>query len=147
TGQACDGELVCKVLGENTVDRKPIKLEAGQTDVVEFRRKGLKPGQYQAELTLAPTDALPANNARFVTFEVRVARKVVITPDDEDYARYVEAAILSAQEFDCDTVPPDKIQSADDLKPYRAAFLLSVRSPGDLWAKLESYVGSGGHLL
>jgi hypothetical protein len=152
TGQACDGEIVCKFLGANgveikPVERKPIKLAAGQTDVVEFRRKDLKPGQYQAELTLAPTDALPADNARYVTFEVRIPRKVVIITDDEDYALFVEAAILSAKEFDCDTVTPDKIQSADDLKPYRAAFLLSVRSPDDLWAKLETYVAGGGHLL
>ena len=122
-------------------------MAAGQTDVFEFRRRGLKPGQYQAELTLFPTDALPANNARFVTFEVRVARKVVIITDDEDYARFVEAAILSAAEFDCDVLTPKDIETADNLKPYRAAFLLSVRRPEDLWAKLEPYVASGGHLL
>src|SRR5262249_53207154 len=39
---------------------------------------------------------------------------------------------------------------ADDLKPYRAAFLLSVKRPettDNLWAKFETYVNSGGHLL
>ncbi len=74
TGQGCDTELLCKLSGESIAEKKPLKLEPGESQVIEFINRKMKPGQYQAEITIATPDALPANNARFVTFEVRGAQ-------------------------------------------------------------------------
>ena len=149
TGQACDVELQCKILGDNTVERKPVKLEAGQSDVIRFEKKDLKPGQYQAELTLFPKDSLDVNNSRFVTFEVRVAQKIGIITDDEEYTGFIDAAIQAQGDFACEVFvnTPDKIPTADELKQFRAIFLLSVAHPSKLWEPLEAYVNGGGHLL
>src|SRR5262249_16632805 len=59
-GQGCDTEVICKIVGENISDRKPVKLQPGQSEVLEFSFSPLKEGkQYQAEVTLATADALP----------------------------------------------------------------------------------------
>jgi hypothetical protein len=143
---------LCRLNGETTAQRKPLKLDSGQSDVIEFRRKNLKPGQYQAEVTLVTADALPVNNVRFVTFEVRGARKILTITDDPAYARLWQAAFELQGDFQCDVKTPVDITSIDDLKPYLAVCLFSVRQParpeGDsLWSKVDRYVQGGGHLV
>jgi hypothetical protein len=152
-GLPCDVELTCKIVGENTAERKAVKLEAGQNAVVEFVKRDLKPGQYQAEITLEPTDALPGDNVRYVTFEVRQPRKILIITDEPDYATYLEVAFAAKHDFDPDVKTPTDIKTAEDLKPYLGICLLSVRAPAEkgaddttLWDKLRDYVSRGGHL-
>jgi len=134
-------------VGETAVERQPVKLEAGQSMVVEFKRRNLKEGQYQAEITLVPSDALPSDNIRFVTFEVRGARKTLVISDEEEYALFWRTALDVFGEFGCDFKTPEKIAAPEDLKPYLAVVLLSVRAPGELWPKLNQYVKAGGSVL
>ena len=152
TGQPCDAEILCRLVGETAAGRLPVKLDAGQSSVVEFRKKNLKPGQYQAEITLLPTDALPGDNARFVTFEVRGPRQTLVITDDKEYAFLWQAALGAYGEFACEVKAPRDVASPDDLKPYLAVVLLSVRAPNQptddsLWVKLDKYVKAGGNLL
>jgi hypothetical protein len=70
TGERVDTEVVCRIDGK-AAEHKPIKLDAGQSQVVVFERRDLPAGFHQAEITLATNDALPFNNAQFATFEVR----------------------------------------------------------------------------
>src|SRR5260370_19358895 len=84
TGQACDGEVQCRLVGETAVERQPVKLEAGQTAIVEFKRKNLAMGQYQAEIKLVPQDALPSDHLRFVTLQAPGARPAPAPSDPED---------------------------------------------------------------
>ena len=145
TGQGCDTEVLCKIVGESVAERKSLKLEAGQSEVVEFINKKLPAGLYQAEITLATADGLMADNARYVTFEVRGARKILTIADDENDALVWQLAFDIPKNFECDIFEPGK---APELKSYLAVCLMSVHSPDELlWARLATYVQQGGHLL
>jgi hypothetical protein len=158
TGQPCDTEVICKLVGETAVKRLPVKLDAGQSEVLEFKYPGLKPNKsadgkqtesrmYQVEVTLATADALPSSNARFATFEVRGARKVLAITDEKDYARFFDVSLEAKGDFACTVTSPDQVQTIEQLKDYTAVCLLSVARPKDLWAPLTEYVSQGGHLL
>ncbi|HLW66746.1 MAG TPA: BatA domain-containing protein, partial [Gemmataceae bacterium] len=62
TGQKCDTELECKLLSDQpaTTERQPVTLDVGQSQVIEFRKKGLKPGKYQVEMRLASSGPIPS---------------------------------------------------------------------------------------
>jgi hypothetical protein len=154
TGQACDTEVICKIVGEATAERKPVKLQPGQSEVLEFINRELSLGkdgatrQYQAEVTLATADALPVSNARFVTFEVRGARKVFAVSDERSYARFFQVALDAKGDFKCEVKTPDEVPTVQQLKDATAVCLLSVAKPTkELWAALTEYVSEGGHLL
>lgn len=151
TGQPCDTEVICRFTHETTAERKPVKLDAGQSQVFEFRKRNLEPGQYQAEITLATADALPGNNVRFLTFEVRGPRKILTIADHKDEALAWEYAFEAHGEFQSITKTPAEITSAEDLKEYLAVCMLGVRRPNSgpdpLWGKLERYVLGGGNLV
>jgi hypothetical protein len=148
TGQGCNTDVLCKLSGQAVAESKPLKLEAGQSEVIEFINKPLKPGLYQAEITLATPDALPANNVRFVTFEVRGPREVLIVTDEIEFAGFFEPALRFKKDFVCKVRMPSDVQSLDQLKPYLAVCMLSVRLPDELlWELLDAYVNQGGNLL
>jgi hypothetical protein len=152
TGADCDTVLNCRLVGNPTVDKqpvdqKPVKLQAGQSQVLTFERLGLKPGTYQAEITLATTDALPFNNARFLTFEVHGGRRVLVLADEPDQARIWSLALSATHAFECDVRKPDEIRdfSRGDLAGYEVVCLLDVARPDeDLWERLHRYVTSDG---
>jgi hypothetical protein len=148
TGQSCDTELECKLLGDKpTTERQPVTLSAGQSQVIEFRKKGLKPGKYQVEIKLASSGPIPSADVRYATFEVRGARKILTITDDEDYAWIWQVALDASLRYSCDIKLPTEIKGPDDLKDYQAVCLLSVQKPGnDLWGVLNSYVQAGGNL-
>jgi hypothetical protein len=125
-----------------------VQLEAGQSQEIEFRKKGLKPGQYQLEVRLATTDALPTSDVRYATFEVRGSRKflTIVEDDDQDYTYIWEIAFKAFERYECEVKTRSEIHTPDDLKPYQAVCLFSVREPGSLWSVLLSYVQDGGHL-
>lgn len=149
TGHDVDTQVVCRVIGQTEAEAKPLKLSAGRADEVVFRRIGLKPGLHQAEIAIETSDALPADNTQYVTFELREPRPVLIIADDPAAARPLEAALRSA--YPCDVKvaldPALATMTPAELSRYRAVCLVSVAWPSkDLWAKLESYVTGGGGL-
>jgi Aerotolerance regulator N-terminal len=150
TGADCDTEVLCHIDGEKTADRKPIKLSAGQSQVLVFERGGLAPGPHQAEIKLANNDALPFNDALFATFEVRGGRKVLTLVDDLGDASYWQWALELPKGFHCEVhrVKDMLGVSPSDLNQrYQAICLLSVAKPSeDLWQKLSSFVAAGGGL-
>src|SRR5205807_8015944 len=81
TGMDCETEVLCRIDDERTQDRKPIKLTAGQSQVITFERTGLALGLHQAQVSLATSDALPSTDLRFATFEVQGGRKVLTLAD------------------------------------------------------------------
>ncbi|OAI45880.1 hypothetical protein AYO44_02475 [Planctomycetaceae bacterium SCGC AG-212-F19] len=155
TGQdAPDLEVRCRIDGEKDPARELVKLRAGESTQVTFKRLGLPIGLHQAEITLATSDTLPFNNARFVTFEVTKPRKVLVLADEPQDAEWWRLALKAGERvgepsFDCDVRP---IRDARELTPadlavYQAVCLLSVAAPDkDLWEKLERYVAAGGGL-
>jgi hypothetical protein len=149
TGADCDTEVICRIDGEKTPERKPIKLPTGQSQVLVFERGGLAPGPHQAEITLANTDALPFNNALFATFEVRGGRKVLTLVDDPGEAKYWRLALELPKGFQCEVRRLSEMRDLgpEDLSRYQAICLLAVAQPTeDLWQKLRSFVAAGGGL-
>jgi hypothetical protein len=150
TGQDCDTEIVCRIDGDTTAERKPVKLKAGQSQVIAFERRGLAPGLHQAEVTLRTSDALPFDNARFATFEVRGGRRVLVLADEPDEAKIWALALESSGDFRCEVRRTAELRTAlvpADLAKYQAVCLFNVAAPeSHLWETLERYVQQGGGL-
>lgn len=150
-GQDCDTEVVCRIDGESTAEKKPVKLRAGQSQVISFERRGLAPGLHQAEISLGTTDSLPFDNARFATFEVRGGRRVLVLADDTTDARIWKLALESSGTFQCDVRGSSESMSTltpkDLLSRYQAVCLVNVAAPSrSLWETLAAYVKEGGGL-
>ena len=150
TGADCDSEVICRIDGEKTAERKPVILEAGQSRVIAFERGGLAPGPHQAEITLANPDALLFNNSLFATFEIRGGRRVLTLVDDPSDAYFWKFALEDTESFQCEV---RRVAEVRDLSPtdlnqrYRAICLLNVAQPtDDLWQRLFTYVTGGGGL-
>jgi hypothetical protein len=149
TGQDCENEVLCRIDGERTADRKPVQLRAGQSQVLTFERRGLAPGLHQAEVTLGNPDGLTFANARFATFKVRGARRVLTVTDDPNNALVWKVALETAGAFACEVLTPAQANKLvpEDLVKYQAVCLVDVARPeGEFWEKLASYVGKGGGL-
>jgi hypothetical protein len=150
TGADCDTEVICRIDGEKTAERKPITLTAGQSKVITFERGGLGPGPHQAEITLANPDALLFNNSLFATFEVRGGRQVLTLVDDLKDAGSWKPALDYQKAFQCEVRRVDDVRglSPSELKQrYQSLCLLNVAQPSeDLWQKLFTYVAMGGGL-
>jgi hypothetical protein len=151
---APDLEVRCRIDGEKDPARQVIKLKDGQTEQVTFERVGLPIGLHQAEITLASGDTMPFNNARFVTFEVTNARRVLVLSDDPADAEWWRLALKVGERagepsFAADVKTPRDARelSLAELSSYQAVCLVSVAAPDrDLWEKLERYVSAGGGL-
>src|SRR5262249_18036834 len=149
-----DVEVRCFIDGDKTPERRVVKLRAGQNDWVMFERRGLDRGLHQAEVSLATTDNMPFDNARYVTFEVTSARKVLTIADDPENAAIWKLALKAGEQtgepaFDCDVkATRDASEMAEaDLARYQAICLLSVAAPPErLWGNLRAYVEGGGGL-
>lgn len=152
TGDTFGNELLCRLSGELEAHRKPVSLQPGQRQVIEFERRDLPPGMHQAEISLVNSDGLPINNARYVTFEVRKPRKVLVICDERRDAEIFRKAVDYQGLYACDVKstadPGFGGIGPSDLAGYEAVVLISVGKPGqagrDLWDKLEQYVRQGG---
>jgi hypothetical protein len=148
-GADCDTELVCKIDDEAAPEHKLVRLKSGQSQTFTFERNRLGPGWHQAVISLATSDALLANNAVYVTFEIRAGRKVLIVADEARDAQFLKLALESTGEFNCDVRGPN---DAAELPPaklaeYRCVCLLNVAVPSLLlWQQLQQFVKQGGGL-
>jgi hypothetical protein len=149
TGTKSETDVVCRIDGEKAAERKPVQLEAGQSQVLTFERAGLHPGVHQAEITLGTSDSLQFNNALYATFEVRGLRQVLVLVDAPHDADILKIALESNKQLGCTirTVEQARDLSPAELTGYRAICLLNVAHPSTaLWELLERYVKDGGGL-
>ncbi|VTS08932.1 BatA domain-containing protein [Tuwongella immobilis] len=158
TGGDLENVLVCRIDGERTAEQQPVKLLAGETKQIRFRRTDLKPGIHQAEVTLLSPDALLGDNVRFATFRIREPRLILTISDEPDAAAYWKLALEASQQFSVEVKTPGELR---DWKPadwnrYEAITLLSVAAPGSLtdrpgdpplWSLLDAYINRGGKLI
>jgi hypothetical protein len=155
TGADYDTEIICRFDGEDKPERKPLRLLAGQSQVVRFERSGLPPGLHQAEISLATSDSLPFNNVAFATCEVRGPRQVLVVcdnPASEQNPKGDDILLkpaLTRIGFKADVVSTAEATkySLRDLTPYQVVCLINVSQPSSgLWERLEQYVAVGGGL-
>jgi hypothetical protein len=140
TGKEVEGEVTLHVNEKKTP--QPFAIKAGEQTTLTFRidTAKLSPGYYQAMLTLTPTDALPFNNQRFVTFQIADRSPVLVLADDLKQTRRFRHA-LDALGY---AVTHKTATGDTTLAGYKTVFLVSVAAPADeLWKALADYASLG----
>ncbi len=171
TGPNVDATLRAYLDDASTPIRMPVPLAGGQTQARTFDFKDLKAGIHQVRFELETTDALIADNARYLTFRVAEPRRILtITDNPGDIANGVPGAAfywslaLEANNYLSDVVSPDalttdkegRVQVAGATPRYLAEYdivtMLAVAHPNQpaadpLWGKLRRFVLTGGKLV
>jgi len=148
-GADCDTELICKIDNETTPERKPVRLQAGQSQVVTFERDRQAAGWHQADIRLATSDSLAANDVIYLTYEVHGGRRILLVVDDLRDAEFWKLALESTNAFQCDVRRPADVLRLPmkEWSSYRAVCLMNVAQPSAaLWQLLEKFVKDGGGL-
>ncbi len=113
--------------------------------VLEFQLSGLPLGRRGGYLKLAGNDALPADNRRFFTVEVREKWQVLILSDDS--ASLVRTAIEARGQATCEVRKVSELTEIA-LEDYGQVLLLNPATlPPGGWPLLYDYVVAGGGLL
>ena len=95
-----------------------VEAAPGEIRPIEFRIGGLEPGTHQGSLRLVGSDGLPADDARYFTFEVKPAWRLLLAAPKpaERYALFLREALApevyrrrGAARFDCDIVELDAL--------------------------------------
>ncbi len=152
--------LVDRETGQpNKRGQNPFVFRPGESQRASFTLLGLAPGIHQGYLKIAGEDALPCDDTRWFTVEVRPPWRVLIAaPQDadrqsEEYAFFLSEALAprefrieNKEAFQCDVISTAELPKKS-LEGYAAVCLVD---PGPLepgvWQKLHSYVSAGGGL-
>ena len=158
TGPAVPASRVkCRLTTTGATAANDVALPAGVPTATAFTFRDLKPGLYQAEVTLETPDNLGPDgvpgfdNVRYVTFKVGESRRILTVCDDPSDATYWQLAHRGVGEFGCDVTNP---ANAKDFAAYDVVCFLSLNDPAkpladgeSLWARAGRYVNRGGRLL
>jgi len=125
-------------------------IKAGERQTIPFEIDAhelkLHPGPYQVEVRLEPSDLLPFNNRRFLTFAIREPRRVLVLTEDPGKAqKFVDTLQLHAQKlgFEVDMRTPRDLPGINPLA-YRVVYLFEVPAPEkSVWHFLETFVRQG----
>jgi hypothetical protein len=152
TGETFNTHAECLV-DDKVMDRRPIQLGPGQSEVIRFERDKWSPGFHQVVVQLGTKDAaLPFNDIRYATFLVRGSRKVLTIIDrrqSESQDPIWALALRAGRAFDSEVKLTSEAArlSPKELAGYRAICLLGVANPSEeLWETLKQYVDQGGGL-
>jgi hypothetical protein len=118
---------------------------------IEFSLSGLPPGTHQGFVRIVGRDALPCDDVRYFTIDVRPPTKVLLLAERPDDALFLRealaptAAVGAAQsEFACDVqtyAELEKLQLAD----YAAVFLVNPPPLANAaWGALVDFTEAGG---
>jgi hypothetical protein len=154
TGREYENVVQCRYDDSpDAPDKKPIKLDPGQSQIVTFERRGLARGKHQAEVRFGTGDGLEFDNVRYATFEVLPPRRVLVIAEDRGEGSPDSLVNALRRQFDVTvkTTADKEVREYGprDLEAYQLVCLLSVAQPGQvggLWDKLEEYVKRGGSL-
>ena len=124
----------------------------GEVRPVAFRVGGLEPGTHQGVLRLVGEDGLAADDARWFTFEVKPAWRVLLAAPKpaERYARFLGEMLApeiyrrrGAARFNCDVCDLAALAERP-LDGYAAVFLLDPTplAPA-VWKKLSQFAAEG----
>jgi hypothetical protein len=127
-------------------------LSPGRSAVITFEIdcKNLEKGLHHVEVKVPHVDTLTYDDARYATFEIRDARKVLTIVDDVARARIWKKGVQYTGIFECDVLSTaDALGLAKERwNDYKAVCLFEVTVPSKpLWAALEKHVDRGGNLV
>lgn len=129
-----------------------VEAVPGEIRPVEFRIGGLEPGTHQGFLRLIGEDGLAADDARYFTFEVKPAWRLLLAAPKkaERYALFLREALApeiyrrrGVARFACDVCDLESL-AKQPLGDYSAVCLLDPKplQPAT-WKKLADYAGEG----
>lgn len=152
-GAAVDNAVRLTIDGEPRGE-KALRLGDGQSASVSFPLAGLSPGFHQGEIALAATDAMPFDDRRYFTVEVRPPVRVLVIADDAREALYWTKALAPDAEvreqrsrYEIDVIRPNLIEQKD-LDGYAAIAMIHAASASQgAWLRLAEYVHRGGGLF
>lgn len=145
TGKGVESSMICQVGKQQMPQAFNLQADEMQTLTFEIDSAAwqLGPGLHQAEVKLETADALPFNNRRHATFEIRDKTKILVLVDNVKKTNTFAAA-LKALLYDVD-VQPAQEKTDLDRGDYAAVFLDGLAAPTDsLWQMLTTYVQQGG---
>jgi len=127
-------------------------LNSGESQHLSFRIGSLGLGTHQGVVRIVGQDALPCDDQRYFTVEVRPAWRILVAaPEPTDrHAVYLTQA-LSPEDFrkrgqarfECEVVTFEQL-SRQPLENYAALFLLDPPPlQAKVWQKLEEYASQG----
>jgi hypothetical protein len=157
TGADAKNEIVFHMDGKPTGERQPIRVQAGQGEVLSLHREAesgqaddapgrLKLGLHQVKAELAIADNLAFNNKAYATFKVQEGRRILVIVEDPRDAENWVGALRAKHAFPCNLRTPAEAID-EDLRGYRAVCLLKVANPErELLDKLKDYVSAGNGL-
>jgi Aerotolerance regulator N-terminal len=149
TGEGFRPTLTCEIAGqmrEYLLDVKAGKREFASFDIDSY----LQTGFHQVKVTARPSDQLPLNNSRYLTYAIR---RVLLVTDPEGmagaktWAKALEANRFGAALYKCEIKKARELGDGAPgmLDSYAAIFLWSLKAPDDnLWKALSDYAGRGG---
>ena len=168
TGTTQENTVIVRFNEETEVLKQAVRVEPGTTREMTFRRDGLKPGLHQAEVTLQTSDALPADNIRYLTFRIREPRKILLVADatpvlfaigggSAAIGKVHETTVLLRRALEATTFYACDIVTTHEFLTWKpaqigqfeaVAFVGLVDPSEELWEKATAYVeGGGGQLI
>ena len=131
-----------------------VELLDSRTVDVSFQLGQLPAGVHHGWVEIEGGDALPIDNRRYFTIEVRPAWKtLVVHPDNVSPNNFIETVAPLRQresgtaEFVCDVITQRELSSRS-LADYRMVALLNPEPVSDaIWSEIRKYVDQGGGLL
>lgn len=133
---------------------QPLTLADDGTAAVEFQFADRLPiGLHHARIRISGSDALEADNERYLTFEVQPAWRALIVRDGQatpDFLWEILAPFSTradgSAEFDCTVIGGEDLNRFD-LGQFQAIYWLDPRPISDaIWQKLTGFVREGGGL-
>ena len=134
-------------------DRREIQLADGESRRVELRIQTLEPGTHQGFVSVSTSDALPGDDVRYFSVEVKQAWPVLVVAPDNVVTTFFTEAVAPHQfvvqeqaRFDCTVVRQADLPN-HNLNDYSVVALLDPKplTPVD-WEQLGSFATEGGSL-
>lgn len=163
TAGAGENVLAFSVNGEE--QRLAVSPTPDKPVVKQLRKDGLKPGLYQAKVSLLTADGLPFDNDHFITFRVREPRNLLVLVDYppahllagglgltatiDDRATLWKLALESTKWYAVDVRPVQEVERGVlDLSKYAQVTLMGAEQPSKaVWDALAAYVQNRGKVI
>ncbi|MGL4461113.1 MAG: vWA domain-containing protein [Planctomycetia bacterium] len=142
------------VVDEVPRDSKQVRLPENQTVDIAFNLGNLTEGLHQGRVGVAAADAMPFDDVRYFTIDVRPPVRVLLVSEDPgdamNFSNALDPEVLRQAEkprYLLDFVAGKALAEVEFGK-YGVVALLNVAAPSpDVWLKLQQYVQGGGGLF
>lgn len=124
-----------------------VSLSENGAQTLEFQTsQDFEPGIHHGKIEILGDDGLSIDDAKYFTFEVREAWRVLLIHPDNVRPAQMKAAVETELVFQCETTSERELSSLD-LAEYDAVYWLNPKPLSEsTWEMLRKYVENGGGL-